>query len=212
MEPVGERGDCFLDRGDPLGSLRAGPWWSSPQPFTGEALEVWYVSLEEGGLTPAGLRVFFCQGKAKKKKRARMVNERKTLSVSASCSSSFPSLFSSSLLSIPPRCSFDSPNVRVYPCPHRPVARRGGLVAPRLQRRELPQQQRVRFAKGVAAAVAGAAAAAVGGVDVLLVPVEAIRLNDRGRVAGWDKRERRQREREAKARGTEGRQQQQKRF
>jgi hypothetical protein len=63
----------------------------------------------------------------------------------------------------------------------------------------------VRFAKGVAAAVAGAAAAAVGGVDVLLVPVEAIRLNDRGRVAGWDKRERRQREREAKARGTEGR-------
>ena len=124
-----------------------------------------------------------------------MVNERKTLSVSASCSSSFPSLFSSSLLSIPPRCSFDSPNVRVYPCPHRPVARRGGLVAPRLQRRELPQQQRVRFAKGVAAAVAGAAAAAVGGVDVLLVPVEAIRLNDRGRVAGWDKRERRQRER-----------------
>ena len=102
-------------------------------------------------------------------------------------------------LSSPPRCSFDSPNVRVYPCPHRPVARRGGLVAPRLQRRELPQQQRVRFAKGVAAAVAGAAAAAVGGVDVLLVPVEAIRLNDRGRVAGWDKRERRQRERGSKS-------------
>jgi len=68
VEPVGERGDCFLDRGDPLGSLRAGPWWSSPQPFTGEALEVWYVSLEEGGLTPAGLRVFFLSGESKRRR------------------------------------------------------------------------------------------------------------------------------------------------
>ena len=53
MEPVGERGDGLLDRGDLLGPLRAGPRWGSPQALAGEALEVWYVPFEEGGLAPA---------------------------------------------------------------------------------------------------------------------------------------------------------------
>ena len=96
-----------------------------------------------------------------------MVGQRKKKKVS----SFFSSTLSLSLSPFPlhPHSS-NSPNVCVDSRPHGPVARRGGLVAPRLQRRELPEQLRVRLAKGVAAAVAGAAAAAVSRVDVLFVP------------------------------------------
>jgi len=107
---------------------------------------------------------------------------------------SFSFFLSLSFLSTPPPAhKKNSPNVRVDPRPHGPVARRGGLVAPRLQRRELPEQLRVRLSKGVAAAfaVAGAAAAAVGGVDVFFVPAIEREVGTQG--SGKRKREKQRR-------------------